>query len=109
MEKTTFDNGKTIAIISYITLIGLILAYIMNNDKKLPLASFHIRQSLGIVLSYLVLGFVNVIPLLGQMVFVVGAVLLLIMWIKGLINAVNEQMEPVPFLGNYFADWFGSI
>ncbi|MBU2526223.1 MAG: hypothetical protein KKC03_06450 [Bacteroidetes bacterium] len=109
MEKITPDNGKTIAIISYITLIGLILAFVMNHDKKLPLASYHIRQSLGIVLSYLVLGFVNVIPLLGQMVFVVGAILLLIMWIKGLINAVNEKMEPVPLLGNYFANWFSTI
>jgi len=35
------SEGKTIAIIAYITIIGLIIAFVMNNDKKDPLvASF---------------------------------------------------------------------
>ena len=37
---------KSIAIIAYLTLIGLIVAFVMNNDKKQPFAAYHIRQSL---------------------------------------------------------------
>ena len=48
MEATT-DNGKTVAIIAYITLIGWIIALIMNNGNKTALGSFHVRQSLGIM------------------------------------------------------------
>lgn len=36
-------QGKNIAIISYLTVIGLVLAFVMNNEKKEPFASFHIR------------------------------------------------------------------
>ncbi len=51
IEKETIvknEDAKKIAIIAYITIIGLIIAYVMNNDKKLPFASYHIRQSLGL-------------------------------------------------------------
>lgn len=108
MEKVQND-GKVIAIVSYITLIGLIVAFIMNNDKKIPLASFHIRQSLGLVLSALVLSFVNIIPILGQVVYLVGGVFLLVLWVMGLIGAINQKQEPVPVLGARFQEWFNSI
>ena len=48
MEKT-IDDGKTVAIIAYITLIGWIIALVMNNGNKTVLGSYHIRQSLGIM------------------------------------------------------------
>ena len=50
MESTATDNGKTIAIISYITLIGWIIALIMHNNNKTELGAYHIRQMLGIML-----------------------------------------------------------
>lgn len=35
LQRTSYiEEGKTIAIISYITVIGLIIALILNNDKK---------------------------------------------------------------------------
>lgn len=108
MEKAQND-GKVIAIVSYITLIGLIVAFIMNNDKKIPLASFHIRQSLGLLLSALVLSFINIIPILGQIIYLAGGVFLLVLWVMGLIGAINEKQEPVPVLGTRFQEWFSSI
>lgn len=107
--ETQQNDGKIIAIVSYITLIGLIVAFIMNNDKKIPLASFHIRQSLGILLTGIVLSFFNVIPLLGQLVYLAGAVFLLVLWVMGLIGAINQKQEPVPVLGKYYQEWFSSI
>ncbi len=47
--ETTSDNGKTVAIIAYITLIGWIIALVMNNGNKTALGSYHVRQSLGIM------------------------------------------------------------
>lgn len=63
--NSTTDDGKTIAIIAYITLIGFVIALVMNNDKKLPLATFHIRQTLGLMLTSLVIGMIGIIPILG--------------------------------------------
>ena len=49
------DNAKLVAILSYITLIGWIVALILNQQKKTPLGSFHVRQALMIMLTSIVL------------------------------------------------------
>ena len=48
MENTSVSEGKTAAIIAYLTIFGTIVAYIMNRSKKNYFTSFHIRQMIGI-------------------------------------------------------------
>ncbi len=102
-------EGKKIAIISYITVIGLIIAFIMNNDKKDPYASYHIRQVVGLALTGVVMGIVGMIPILGWLVVLVGTFVLLFMWITGLMNAINEKEKPVPILGKKYEVWFKDL
>lgn len=111
METRTANNveGKNIAIISYITFIGLIIAFVMNNEKKESFATFHIRQSLGIALTGLALSVINIIPILGWIISVVGFFVLLYMNIVGLLNAINSKEKVVPILGNKYKEWFKNI
>lgn len=102
-------EGKTIAIIAYITLIGLILAFVMNNEKKNTFAKYHIRQSLGIGLTGLALGMVNIIPILGWIISILGFFVLFAMWIMGLISALNGKEKPVFLLGEKYQEWFKDI
>lgn len=102
-------EGKTIAVIAYITIIGLLIAIILNNEKKNSFATFHIRQGLGLGLSQLVIGMIAIIPILGWLIFFVGSFLILIMWISGLFNALNGKMKPVPILGEKYQEWFKGI
>ena len=106
---STPDDGKTIAIIAYITLIGFVAALVMNNDKKFPLASFHIRQSLGLMLTSFAIGLIGIIPILGWLINLVAIFFLLYMWIMGLINAINGRFKVLPFLGDKYAEWFKSL
>lgn len=108
-SQTPIDEGKTTAIIAYLTVIGLIVALVLNMEKKNPFAAYHIRQSLGLMLTGLAISFIAWIPLLGWLVGLVGWILLLIMWIAGLINALNGREKPVPVLGNKYLEWFKTI
>ncbi|NLY23424.1 MAG: hypothetical protein GX042_00230 [Bacteroidales bacterium] len=101
--------NNTIAIISYLTLVGLVIAFVMNNEKKEAFARYHIRQSLGLNIASLALSIINVIPVLGWIVSIVGFFVLLYMWIVGLMNAINGKEKPVPILGKQFEEWFKSI
>lgn len=92
-------NGKTIAIVSYITIIGWVIALILNNNEKNSFASFHIRQSLGLNLLWMVL---SIIPVLG---WIIGLILVIL----GLLTAIAERMVPVPVVGQYFQDWFKTL
>lgn len=108
-ETNTSAEGKNIAIIAYATIVGLIIAFIMNNDKKNAFASFHIRQSLGLGIVGLALGIISMIPILGWIIYIVGIFVLLYMWIMGLMSAINEKEKEVPFLGSKFSEWFKGI
>lgn len=107
--ENQINEGKTAAILAYITIIGWIAAFVMNNEKKNPYASYHLRQGLGIFLTGFIFSFVNIIPLLGQVVFLVGIIGLFILWITGLMNALNGKEKPVLLLGEKYNQWFSSI
>ena len=102
MEQSTIDEGKTIAIIAYVTLLGTLIAWFMNKDKQNEFAKFHIGQAVrawlaGIVISIIatVLVMVTGIGVLGYLTYV-GWVLAIL----GLINAVNGKMAKVPLVGD---------
>jgi uncharacterized membrane protein len=101
-------EDKTVAILSYITIIGFIVAIVMHGNKKTKLGAFHLRQALGIVVSGFCIGFIGIIPILGWIVLVIGMILLAVVWLMGLIAAATGQMKPAPLLGKYYQKWFGT-
>jgi uncharacterized membrane protein len=102
------NEDKTVAILSYITIIGFIVAIVMHGNKKTKLGTFHLRQALGIVITGVCLGFIGIIPILGWLVLIVGMIVLFIVWLMGLIAAASGEMKPAPILGPYFQKWFGT-
>ncbi|MEZ4739737.1 MAG: hypothetical protein R2818_10410 [Flavobacteriales bacterium] len=99
-------EDKTTAILAYITLIGFIVAVIMHGQKKTALGAFHLRQMLGIVIIGMSSYILIFIPILGWIAMAVLGVINLIMWVTGLIAAVNGEMKPAPVLGAKFQEWF---
>lgn len=100
MEQSVKEEGKTIAIIAYITIIGLIIAYFMNNDKKNAFANFHIGQSLRIA----ILGVANSVlaMFLPSSIGIVSTIIslgILVLWILGIVNAINLKETPLPLIG----------
>ena len=95
-------DGKTRAIIAHITIVGWIIALVINNNEKDEFASFYIRQTLGIMLLALVLG---IIPVINFIAWIIPFVL----WILSLINSIQGELKPSPVVGTYFQDWFKSL
>jgi hypothetical protein len=96
------DNGKTVAIIAHLTLIGWIIALIMNNGNKTEIGSFYIRQVLGIMLLGFVLG---MIPIVNFIAWIIP----LVLWVISLVGALGDKQKPVLLIGDYFQDWFKSL
>lgn len=92
-------NGKTIAIVSYITIIGWVIALILNNNEKNSFASFHIRQALGL----------NLVGMVLSAILPYGFVLGIIMLAFGFFTAYSGRTVPFPVVGDYFQDWFKSL
>ncbi len=101
-------DQKTIAWVSYITIIGWIIALVSYNGsvEKSSLARFHLRQSLGLILTSIAIYIVQMFA-----IFIVGFLALLfnllflgllVLWIIGLIAAVNGEEKPVPLVGDLY-------
>jgi uncharacterized membrane protein len=95
-------NAKAIAIVSHITIIGWVIAFVVNMNNKEEFASFYIRQTLGIFLLGIVLSW---IPVLN----IVAWVVTLIFWLMSLISAIQGEMKETPLVGGWFQDWFRSF
>ncbi len=105
MENQTVENGKTIAIVSYLTYIGTIIAFILNNDKKNEFAAFHIRQSVGLGIIFFLVEILTAFSFHG--IFKFGFyIFLLLLWIIGFLGAIKGEYKKVPILGDAFQQWF---
>ncbi len=102
------NEDKTVAIVSYLTLIGFIVAVVLHGQKKTRLGAYHLRQSLGIMLTFIAGGVIAIIPILGWLVWIVVMIGGFVLWVIGLINAAGGKMQPVPVLGKYYEQWFGT-
>lgn len=108
MNTETIEKGKSIAITSYILIVGVLIAMSMNGEDKNPFASFHIRQSLGLSLTFISLGLIISnfdSPLISMSMYLFISVL----WIYAMFSAINGQTRPIPLLGHLFQKWFKSI
>lgn len=106
------SEDKTVAILSYLTLIGFIVAVVLHGNKKTRLGTYHLRQSLGLLITAVAVWVLNIVlafvPIIGWLTIMVLWLGLFFLWLMGLISAANGQKKPVPVLGEHYAKWFGS-
>ena len=95
-------DGKTKAIVAHITLIGWIIALVVNSSNKDEIASFYIRQMLGVFLFGFVISWIPFVNLIGW-------ILVFVMWIISIIGAASGEEKELPVVGAYFQDWFKGI
>ena len=103
------EKGKNTAIVSYLTIIGSIIAIFVNQDEnRSEFGSFHIRQALGIFLTFFLLGY----PIGYFDNWMISAsfwVFIFILWIYGFLACLNNEMKMVPFLGEIYQKLFKSF
>ncbi|SHE38506.1 DUF4870 domain-containing protein [Pedobacter caeni] len=113
--NSSTDNGKTAAIVSYLTLIGWLVAYFgMYKDKKTDLASFHLRQTL---LLFIILFGLNIalsiviaiMPFDGGLIYKIVYLGIFILWIIGFIGALQGEKKEMPLIGKAAQTMFPNI
>ena len=107
-------EDKTIGILAYITLIGFIVALVLNQNKQgeeKRFGAFHLRQALGLIIY--AIGVFIVFAILSNIFMMISFSLLAIVslfstliWlgflallIVGIINAANGTFKEIPLIG----------
>lgn len=118
MENNTSiaDNGKTVAIVSYLSIIGWIIAYVLHGSNKTALGTFHLRQTIALFITGICIWIAQIllvfIPYIGWaldilLIFVYAG--LFVLWLIGFIGAVNGQEKAMPVIGRRAQEWFKGI
>ena len=107
-NEETVNEGKIAAIISHLWIVGLVIAFIMNLNKKNSFTSFYIRQMIGLNLAQFLNG-VLIYELLGGTAGWIVGVLLFICWIISLFGAFKGEEKLIPYIGEYFQKGFQGI
>lgn len=106
--KNSIEEGKITAITSYVLIVGVFIAMSMNSESKNSFASFHIRQALGISLTFISLGLI-ISNFDSLMISAPMWIFVSVLWSYGIFSAINGTIKPMPILGNYFQKWFKNI
>ena len=91
------DIVNKVAILSYFTIMGWLIALFIYGENKTPLARFHLRQSLGLTLTAALLSF---IPLIGWLL----NILVFFAWCMGLYSAICAEKKPLPIVGDFYQE-----
>lgn len=100
-------DDKTKSIVAHLTIIGWVIALVLNQTEKGPNTSFYLRQMLGLVILS-ILGWV--IAFTGvPVISMIWYILVFVLWIISLVGALSGEQKPLPVVGDMFQQWFKGI
>jgi len=93
-------NTKVLSVISYITWIGWIVAFILR-DKYDRVVTQHLNQALALnIVGILVSAGTRIGGAIGWIAGIISLIsLILAIW--GIIRAIQGSAEPLPLIGNF--------
>lgn len=121
-QKTEEIKDATVGIVAYITLIGFIIAIVLNGSKEgeeKKFGAFHLRQALGMIIFAVGLGITiailsAILIMISWQMAIVVSFLSLILWlgfltllILGIVNASNKTYKEVPVIGKFSSKMLG--
>ena len=108
MDENIINEGKTLGLVAYLTLLGTLIAYFMNQDKHNPFTAFHIRQGLGLGITYILIAFV-ISSFDSMMISMSFWLFFSVLYLYGIYGAISGKRNKLPLLGDLFQKVFNSI
>jgi len=98
-DKKDISDNKVIAMLPYLLpVFGLIIAILMASTSKY--VQFHVRTVLKFTVVESLLIFVNIIPLLGQLAYVVGVIICAVLRIIAFFQICGGKAKDPAIIGS---------
>lgn len=102
-DPADVEKNKVMGVLAYLGILWLVP---LLAAKESPFARYHCNQGLILFLTCIVVWVVNIIlafiPILGWLLALCLLLGILVLWIMGLINAIQGVCKPLPVIGNLF-------
>lgn len=109
MTQGDIKEGKKLAVVSYLTIFGVLIAFYMNNEKKNTFTLFHIKQSLGLWLTLIIINLSIVSNFDIFMLRTSVYIFFITLWTYGFVGALSGKLNIVPILGKFYQKIFKNL
>lgn len=94
-RNTSVDKTKVVSVLCYMTILGWLIALILQGKNNNSDIAFHLRQSLGLLVTTMLL---MCIPFMGWLCIflVIGA------WGFSVKSAFKGEQLSLPLIGNFY-------
>ncbi len=89
---------KLYAAIGYLGILCVVPLILKRSNK---FCQHHGKQGLIVLVAWIILWVGNIIPILGQIVWILGSLFLFVLILLGMINSFHGKMWEMPILGKY--------
>jgi uncharacterized membrane protein len=89
------EANKLVAALSYVWILFLIPLLLKRNSK---FTQFHAKQGLVLFVLEVIVSFVNIVPVLGQIVWFFASIVFLVASIVGIIKTLNGEKWEMPYV-----------
>lgn len=89
------EANKIVAALSYLWILFLVPLLIKRGSK---FAQFHAKQGLVLFILEVIVSFVNIVPILGQLVWFFASIIFLVASIIGIIKTLNGEKWEMPYI-----------
>ena len=95
------DAGRTniLSALCYVSFFMIIIALLLEPNSKF--LRYHINQSLLVSIFGIVIGVVAIVPFIGWLASVVGAVMAVVFTVMGVVRAYKCEAKDLPIIGKY--------
>jgi uncharacterized membrane protein len=101
----TDNNAGALA---YITIIPAIVFLVAAPYNQSSYIRFHAWQSIFLCIALFAVSIIAVVPILGWIVYAVGAIAIFIGWIMCILKALKGERFKLPFIGDLAAKQAGA-
>ena len=106
------DEGKLWAVLSSVFIILFFVPLWITKPRD-EYAVFYAKQAFMLLITYIVywiiIGILGWIPILGWLIWVLGALFIFVLWIIGIVNAASNKKKPLPVIGELAINWFKGL
>lgn len=95
-SKTAKKQDTGMAVVAYI----LFFVPLLTDSKNDPFVMFHVKQGLVLLIAWIGVSILSWVPVVGLFAGLLN-IALFVLWIIGILNAINGQKKELPVIGQY--------
>lgn len=92
--------SKILSALSYVSMIGWIISYILADKENDDFVKYHLKQSLGVALMSVAIPIVSLIMPTTVLISIVTFIPMVFMFF-GMFSSLKGELKPLPLIGEF--------